>query len=153
LLSGHTDVVPVEGQAWTSDPFILDIRDGRAYGRGAVDMKGFLALSLALVPDMLAAKLATPVHLLLSYDEEVTCLGPLDLIARFGQDLPVPAAVIVGEPTELDVVDAHKSVVTFTTTVTGREAHSSDPSRGASAVEAGCALGVELARIGADLRR
>src|SRR3954470_20274726 len=95
LLSAHTDVVPVAGQAWTGDPFTLRVADGRAYGRGAVDMKGFCALALALVPEMLAAGLRTPIHLLLSYDEETTCLGVADVIARFGQDLPRPGAVIV----------------------------------------------------------
>ena len=99
VLSGHTDVVPVAGQAWSSDPFTLRIADGRAYGRGAVDMKGFVALGLALVPDFLAANLTTPIHLFLSYDEELTCLGVVDGIARMGRDLPLPRAVIVGEPT------------------------------------------------------
>src|SRR5919206_2590144 len=111
VLSGHTDVVPVVGQAWSADPFTLRVADGRAYGRGAVDMKGFDALALALVPDFLAAELKTPIHILLSYDEETTCLGPTDTIARFGRDLPMPRAVIVGEPTGLEVADAHKSVV------------------------------------------
>ena len=140
VLSGHTDVVPVTGQAWTSDPFTLRVADGRAYGRGAVDMKGFLALGLALVPDMLAAGLRRPIHLLLSYDEETTCLGSMDAIARFGDDLPRPAACLVGEPTGLDVADAHKSIVTCLTTVHGREAHSSRPELGANAVSAACDL-------------
>src|SRR3712207_3989677 len=87
VLSGHTDVVPVAGQSWTSDPFRLRIEHGRAYGRGAVDMKGFCALALALVPDFLAAGLKTPIHILLSYDEETTCLGPVDTIRRFGGEL------------------------------------------------------------------
>src|SRR3954451_18551081 len=81
VLSGHTDVVPVAGQAWTSDPFNLRVEDGRAYGRGAVDMKGFDAIALALVPDFLAAELKTPIHILLSYDEETTCVGVADTIA------------------------------------------------------------------------
>jgi acetylornithine deacetylase len=115
VLSGHTDVVPVTGQAWSSDPFALRIADGRAYGRGAVDMKGFDALALALVPDFLAAGLKTPIHIMLSYDEETTCLGVIDTIRRLGHDLPLPKAVIVGEPTMLEVVDAHKSVATFLT--------------------------------------
>src|SRR5918912_2284345 len=107
VLSGHTDVVPVAGQAWTADPFTLRVADGRAYGRGAVDMKGFDALALALVPDLLGMDLKTPIHILLSYDEETTCLGVMDVIARFGAGLPAPTAVIVGEPTGLEVVDAH----------------------------------------------
>lgn len=140
VLSGHTDVVPVAGQPWTSDPFTLRVEGGRAYGRGAVDMKGFGALALSLVPTMLAADLARPVHILLSYDEETTCLGSMDAIARFGDDLPRPAACIVGEPTGLEVADAHKSIVTYLTTVHGHEAHSSRPELGANAVTAACDL-------------
>jgi len=150
VLSGHTDVVPVTGQAWTGDPFTLRVADGRAYGRGAVDMKGFDALALALVPDMLAADLKRPIHILLSYDEETTCLGSLDGIARFGEDLPRPAAVIVGEPTGMEVADAHKSIVTCLTTVHGHEAHSARPALGANAVSAACDLVAGLNRI-ADL--
>ena len=150
VLSGHTDVVPVTGQAWTSDPFTLRVADGRAYGRGAVDMKGFDALALALVPDMIAAGLKRPIHILLSYDEETTCLGSMDGIARFGDGLPRPAAVIVGEPTGMEGADAHKSIVTCLTTVHGHEAHSARPALGANAVSAACDLVAGLNRI-ADL--
>ena len=151
LLSGHTDVVPVAGQDWSSDPYRLRVEDGRAYGRGAVDMKGFGALVLALVPEMLGAGLSTPIHILLSYDEETTCLGSLDIIRRFGADLPRPLAVIVGEPTGMEVADAHKSIVTFHTTVHGHEAHSSKPALGASAVMAAAELICELNRIADDM--
>ncbi|WP_407520660.1 acetylornithine deacetylase [Methylobacterium oryzisoli] len=151
VLSGHTDVVPVAGQDWTGDPFRLRVADGRLYGRGAVDMKGFCALCLALVPDMLAADLATPIHILLSYDEETTCLGVVDAIARFGADLPRPGAVIVGEPTGLDVADAHKSVVTYVTTVHGHEAHSAKPMLGANAVMAAADLVAGLNRIADEM--
>lgn len=147
VLSGHTDVVPVAGQAWSSDPFTLRVADGRAYGRGAVDMKGFVALGLALVPDFLAAGLTTPIHLFLSYDEELTCLGVVDGIARMGRDLPLPRAVIVGEPTSLEIADAHKGIRTFNTVVTGFAAHSSKPHLGASAVHAGALLAAELDRM------
>ncbi|WP_430911781.1 acetylornithine deacetylase [Methylobacterium sp. sgz302541] len=147
VLSGHTDVVPVTGQSWTTDPFKLRIADGRAYGRGAVDMKGFDALCLALVPTALQADLTRPIHILLSYDEETTCLGVADTIARFGADLPRPGAVIVGEPTDLEVADAHKSVVTYLTTVHGHEAHSAKPMLGANAVMAAADLVSELNRI------
>ena len=150
VLSGHTDVVPVAGQAWTGDPFTLRVADGRAYGRGAVDMKGFDALALALVPAMLDADLKRPIHILLSYDEETTCLGSMDGIARFGADLPRPGTVIVGEPTGMEVADAHKSIVTCLTTVHGREAHSARPALGANAVAAACELVAGLNRI-ADL--
>src|SRR5215210_3978756 len=151
VLSGHTDVVPVAGQAWTGDPFTLRVENGRAYGRGAVDMKAFDALALAMVPEFQAAKLATPIHIMLSYDEETTCLGVVDTIRRLGRDLPVPQAVIVGEPTMLEVVDAHKSVVTFSTVVHGFEAHSSKPYLGASAVMTAAELIAELNRIGDDM--
>lgn len=146
-LSGHTDVVPVEGQAWASDPFRLRVEDGRAYGRGAVDMKGFCALVLAAVPDLVAAPLKTPVHIFLSYDEEITCLGVVDGIARFGHDLPRPVAVIVGEPTGLEVADAHKSIAMYTTTVHGAQAHSSNPALGASAVHGAALVAAELDRL------
>jgi acetylornithine deacetylase len=151
VLSGHTDVVPVTGQAWTSDPFTLRVENGRAYGRGAVDMKAFDALALAMVPEFLAATLKTPIHIMLSYDEETTCLGVIDTIRRLGHDLPLPKAAIVGEPTMLEVVDAHKSVVTFTTTVHGFEAHSSKPYLGASAVMTAADMIAELNRIGDEM--
>lgn len=150
VLSGHTDVVPVAGQAWTSDPFTLRVADGRAYGRGAVDMKGFAATVLSQVPLLKQAALAKPIHLMLSYDEETTCLGVIDTILRMGHDLPRPSCVIVGEPTELQVADAHKSVVTFDTMVHGHEAHSAKPALGANAVAGAAALVTELDRI-ADL--
>lgn len=151
VLSGHTDVVPVAGQAWTGDPFVLREADGRLHGRGAVDMKGFCALALALVPDMVAARPTVPVHVMLSYDEETTCLGVVDTIARFGADLPRPRAVIVGEPTGMEVADAHKSVVTFDTTVHGFEAHSSKPELGANAVMAAAELIAGLNRLADEM--
>jgi acetylornithine deacetylase len=147
VLSGHTDVVPVEGQAWSRDPFTLHVEGGRAYGRGAVDMKGFVALALALAPDFLAAGLRTPIHLFFSYDEEVTCLGVIDGIAAMGRTLPRPLAVIVGEPTSLDIADAHKGIRTFLTSIAGFAAHSSKPQLGASAVHAGALLAAELDRM------
>ena len=147
VLSGHTDVVPVVGQKWTSDPFALRADGGRLYARGACDMKGFGAIALAMVPHFQAAALRRPVHILLSYDEETTCLGSLDFITRFGKDLPRPRAVIVGEPTMMGVVDAHKSIATFMTIVTGFEAHSSQPSLGANAVAAACEIVAEIYRL------
>ena len=144
VLSGHTDCVPVAGQAWTADPFRLRVENGRAIGRGAVDMKGFDALCLAAVPAMLKAGLKRPIHICLSYDEETTCLGANDAIARFGRDLPMPEAAIVGEPTELKAADAHKSVATFMTRVFGHEAHSAKPHLGANAIAAAADLMAEL---------
>jgi acetylornithine deacetylase len=151
VLSGHSDVVPVAGQTWTSNPFHLRREGGRLYARGACDMKGFDALVLASLPLWQNMPLKAPLHFLLSYDEETTCLGPVDTIARFGQDLPRPRAVIVGEPTMMQVVDAHKAVATYRTTVRGREAHSSKPALGASAVQAACELVSEIYRIGEEV--
>ncbi|THD44799.1 MAG: acetylornithine deacetylase [Bradyrhizobium sp.] len=145
-LSGHTDVVPTEGQAWTSDPFALREADGRLYGRGASDMKGFDAVVLAMVPEFLAADLKRPIHILLSYDEETTCLGSLDLIARFGSEVPQPALAIVGEPTMMSAADSHKGVATFRTRVTGHEAHSARPTLGANAVAIACDIVSEIGR-------
>ena len=151
VLSGHTDVVPVKGQKWSSDPFKLR-RDGdRLYGRGACDMKAFDALCLAMLPQWKGAKLTKPIHLLLSYDEEIGCRGSLDTIARFGDDLPRPSLCIVGEPTKMAVVDAHKSISHYETIVRGKEAHSSDPRAGANAVEVACQLVAELYRLQATL--
>ena len=151
VLSGHTDVVPVKGQSWTSDPFGLRADGNRLYGRGACDMKGFDAVCLAMLPAFQKARLKKPIHLLLSYDEEIGCLGSLDAIARFGIDLPRPAIAIVGEPTEMAVIDAHKSIASYVTTVHGHAAHSSNPEAGASAIEAACALVTELYRLQAEL--
>lgn len=152
-LSGHTDVVPVTGQAWTSDPFVLTRKGEALYGRGTCDMKGFLAICLSKLPAMMAADLATPIHLILSYDEEVSCEPVLHTIRRFGQDLPLPIATIVGEPTSMRVATAHKSCAGFVTTLTGREAHSANPGLGASALVAGAMIVAEMERIGAELRQ
>ncbi len=147
VLSGHTDVVPVEGQIWSGDPFDLREIGGRLYGRGACDMKGFDAVVLAMVPFFQAAGLKRPIHILLSYDEETTCLGSLDSIARFGRETPRPALVVVGEPTLMEVADAHKGVATFHTLVTGFEAHSAKPALGANAVAVACDIVSEIGRL------
>ena len=139
-LSGHSDCVPVEGQHWTSDPFTLTERDGKLYGRGSCDMKGFIACVLASVPLFKSRKLKEPIHIIISYDEEVGCTGVRPLIARLGQDLPRPRAVIVGEPTGMAVIDAHKRIDAYRTRVTGREAHSSMPELGVNAIAAAAAL-------------
>jgi acetylornithine deacetylase len=134
VLSGHTDVVPVEGQAWSTDPWTLTEREGRLYGRGATDMKGFDALVLALVPEIARAPLKRPVHIALSYDEEVACRGAPSMIREMAAALPKPAAVIVGEPTRHAVVTGHKASVQLMTRVTGRAVHSSRIDQGVSAV-------------------
>lgn len=152
VLSGHTDVVPVEGQHWSSDPFSLRVTADKAFGRGAVDMKAFAAIALSQLDEMLAAPLKRPIHLMLSYDEETTCLGVVDTIARMGHSLPHPAIVFVGEPTELEVADAHKGVTVFRTLVHGHEAHSSKPHLGAHAISGAVAFAAEAERIKDELK-
>ncbi len=151
VLSGHTDVVPVDGQPWTTDPFALTRRGDRLFGRGTCDMKGFLALALAAAPEVLAARPARPVHLAFSYDEEVGCLGAPDMIAEMVRVLPRPALVVVGEPTDMQAVNGHKGVTTHVVTVRGREAHSSLPDAGASAIMAAIPLLASLHRLAAEL--
>jgi acetylornithine deacetylase len=153
VLSGHTDVVPVDGQPWSSDPFTVVERDGRLYGRGTCDMKGFLALALAAVPQLAAAPLKRPVHLALSYDEETGCLGAPRMIEVIRRELPAPAYVIVGEPTDMEAVNGHKGIATFHVTVTGREAHSSQTQQGVSAVMKAVELMATLNAISARLER
>lgn len=151
VLSGHTDVVPVDGQAWSSDPFTLTERDGRLHGRGTCDMKGFIALALAAVPDILAANPRRPAHLAFSYDEEVGCLGAPAMIERMVRELPTPSAVVVGEPTMMAPVNGHKGIAAFYVTVTGHEAHSSLTHLGASANMAAIPLLSRLHALAAEL--
>lgn len=151
-LSGHTDVVPVDGQAWDSDPFTLRETDGKLYGRGTSDMKGFLACALAAVPDFKSRDLAKPIHLAFSYDEEIGCIGVRPMIAEFGATLPKPRLVIVGEPTSMQVVDAHKGPVRWHVDVTGRAAHSSMATLGINAISYAARLIAELARIESELK-
>jgi acetylornithine deacetylase len=148
-LSGHMDVVPVTGQPWDSDPFTMVEREGRLYGRGTCDMKGFVACVLALAPEIKARErsLQSPVHIVLSYDEEVGCTGVKPMIATFGETLPKPRLVIVGEPTSMTVVDAHKGGSRFMTEVTGKDAHSSKPQLGVGAIRIAGELIAELGRI------
>lgn len=136
VLSGHSDVVPVDGQDWSTDPFDMTERDGRLYGRGTADMKGFIACALAMVPVIAARDLPGPIHLAFSYDEEVGCLGVGRLIDVVLSDIPRPSAVIVGEPTSMQIANTHKGICTHTTTFHGREAHSSRPQDGVNAIEA-----------------
>jgi acetylornithine deacetylase len=150
-LSGHSDCVPVKDQRWTADPFTLTLRDGKLYGRGSCDMKGFIACVLASVPAFKARRLKEPIQIIVSYDEEVGCTGVRPLIARLGKDLPRPRAVIVGEPTGMAVIDAHKGIDAYRTHVTGREAHSSMPELGVNAIAMAAALIGELERIGDNI--
>jgi len=136
MLSGHTDVVPVDGQDWSSDPFSIVEREGKLYGRGTSDMKSFVAVALALVPDFLARELKTPVHLALSYDEEIGCVGVRGMIAEIARRPVRPKLCIVGEPTLMQPVIAHKGKVSVRCTVRGRESHSALTHLGVNAVEA-----------------
>ena len=151
VLSGHTDVVPVDGQPWTSDPWVLTRRGDRLHGRGACDMKGFLALALAAAPEAVSGRLARPVHLAFSYDEEVGCLGAPAMIAELARHLLTPAAVIVGEPTGMEVVGGHKGITSYEITVRGHEAHSSLTHLGVSANMEAVALMHELSELAARL--
>lgn len=139
-LSGHTDVVPVTGQRWDTPPFTVTERDGRLYGRGTADMKAFLACCLAMVPGWRARPPLRPLHLLFSYDEEVGCLGALPLAEELARLRIRPALAVIGEPTEMKLVNAHKGIRTLIVTVTGKEAHSSAPAEGANAITAAARL-------------
>ena len=134
VLSGHTDVVPVDGQPWTSDPWSVTERGSKLYGRGVADMKSFLALALAHVDAAREARLTRPLILAFSYDEEVGCLGAPHMIARLDEFVPRPALCVVGEPTDMRVLSGHKGIRTFIVEVTGREAHSSQIHQGVSAI-------------------
>ena len=152
VLSGHSDVVPVEGQPWSSDPFTL--RDGgdRYFGRGTSDMKGFIALALSLVPEMQKTNLKTPLHFAVSYDEELGCLGAPTMIEKIGKRFRQPRIAIIGEPTEMRLGTRHKGCYTYETTVTGKDGHSSQPERGLNAIAAGAEVVGELMRIYGGLR-
>jgi acetylornithine deacetylase len=145
--------VPVDGQPWSTDPFSLTERDGRLYGRGTCDMKGFLALALAAAPELAAGDAAKPVHLAFSYDEEIGCLGAPGMIEVIRRELPAPAVVVVGEPTSMEAVNGHKGIATFHVTVTGREAHSSLTHLGVSAVMEAVKLMQSLSELAARLER
>jgi len=134
VLSGHTDVVPVDDQEWHTNPFDVVEKEGLLYGRGTADMKSFLAIILGALDTLTSAPLQAPLHLAFSYDEEVGCLGAPSLIRLLNRELPKPKAVIVGEPTDMKVVSAHKGITGMRTVVTGHESHSSQTHRGVSAV-------------------
>lgn len=154
ILSGHTDVVPVTGQQWASDPFALTERPGndggRLYGRGTADMKGFIALVLALVPEMAARPLAVPLHLAFTHDEETGCFGAPELIATLPAGLARPRLAIIGEPTSMQVATAQKGCCFFRTAVTGRDGHSSAPGRGVNAIAAAARIVGEIGRLAAE---
>jgi len=148
--SGHTDVVPVDGQPWNSDPFTLTEKAGILYGRGTADMKGFLACCLALAPQL--KDLKAPVYFCFSYDEEVGCLGAPPLVRHLLKSGARPCVAIIGEPTMMQVVTAHKGVLSYETTVRGLEWHSSQPHLGVNAVHIACDLVAFLAGMAKELK-
>lgn len=160
VLSGHTDVVPVDGQPWKTDPFKVTEIDGKLYGRGTSDMKSFSAIALALVPMMIEKGLKKPIHFALSYDEEIGCIGSPRMIQQMIAQKMKPRAVIVGEPTMMEIVTAHKGIIGLQTKIVGKEAHSSLVEDGVSAVMTGANLvnfiagmmAENKARVGSDDR-
>jgi acetylornithine deacetylase len=153
ILSGHTDVVPVDDQNWTDSPFKLTERDGKLYGRGSTDMKGYVACCLASVPDMLKANLKKPLHLAFSYDEEVGCWGVRRMIPKIVEGVAMPVACFVGEPTEMDVVIGHKGKRSIKAIVRGRTCHSSLAPLGVNAVEYAARVIAKIRDIGDRLAR
>jgi len=152
VLSGHTDVVPVDGQPWTVAPFELSEHDGKLFGRGTADMKGYIACVLGLVPALVAAELRMPVHIALSYDEEVGCLGVRSLLAELQQRPVKPLLCIIGEPTELKPVLGHKGKLAMRCDVHGHPCHSAYAPLGVNAIEYAAELIGELGRIGQQLK-
>jgi acetylornithine deacetylase len=150
VLSGHTDVVPVDGQPWDTDPFTVTVRGDRAHGRGVTDMKSFSATGLAMVPELLERGLRHPIHFALSYDEEVGCIGVRRLIEDIRGKGIAPLGCIVGEPTGMQLVLAHKGKVGWRCRVRGHEAHSSLPTLGVNAVQIACEI---VAYIGVRARQ
>ena len=147
VLSGHTDVVPVDGQDWTSDPFTLRVAEGRAYGRGTADMKGFIACALAMAPWFASLDLRRPIWLALSCDEEVGCTGVRPMLEWMRANVPPVTAVFVGEPTGMEVVSAHKGITVLRTEARGLEAHASCTHLGVNAIHAAARLVSEVAQI------
>lgn len=152
ILSGHSDVVPTEGQNWASDPYEIDIRDDKMYGRGSCDMKGFLACLLAKAEAFKNADLRVPIHLAFTYDEEVGCLGVPSLVEAINNLPQKPAMCIVGEPTEMKVITQHKGKYSARAHFTGRSGHSSLPGEGVNAVEFASEFVVFLRKLGRKCR-
>ena len=149
-LSGHVDTVPVDGQAWSSDPFALRRHDGKLFARGSCDMKGFVAACLAAVPDFQALRLVRPLHLFISYDEEIGCWGARRLIQDLHQSGLRPDVCVVGEPSGMKPILAHKGKLNLDVTVRGLTGHSSEPSKGVNAVQA---AGEAIAWVAREARR
>ena len=152
VLSGHTDVVPVDGQPWDTDPFVVTVKDDRLYGRGVTDMKSFSAVGLAFVPEFLRRGLGKPIHFALSYDEEIGCIGVRRLIADIVARGVHPAGCVVGEPTGMELVVAHKGKKSWRCRVRGLEAHSSLTPLGVNAVQIACEIVAYIAHRAREFR-
>lgn len=150
IMSGHTDVVPVDNQDWASDPWVTREEGGKLYGRGTSDMKSFIALTLAFVPEFV--KGSKPIHLAISYDEEVGCLGAPAMIEQIRETVPEPRMAIIGEPTSMRLVTGHKGISVFKVEVTGAEAHSSLVNHGISANEHAVDLMHSLVQLSRELK-
>ncbi len=151
VLSGHTDVVPVDDQDWSSDPFILREEGGRLYGRGTCDMKGFIAACIAALPAFAAGERRSPIHFAFTYDEEVGCVGARHLVEHLRAVGAKPAMALIGEPTRLHIVDGHKGCCEYTTRFHGAEGHGSRPELGVNAVEYAARYVARLMALRAEL--
>lgn len=152
VLSGHSDVVPVTDQDWSSDPFVMEERAGKWFGRGACDMKGFIAAAVAMAPHYAALDLKRPVHFAFTYDEEVGCFGARALAQTLRKKQISPAVAIIGEPTSMRIIEGHKGCYEYTTHFTGLEGHGSDPGRGVNAVEYAVRYVAKILELKADLQ-
>ena len=152
ILSGHTDVVPAEDFDWTGPPFLATRREQKIYGRGTADMKGFIACALVMATEFAAAPLRRPVHIALTFDEEIGCRGAPILISDLERNGPKPATAIVGEPTSMEIVTSHKGCYEYTTYINGIEGHGSAPDRAVSAVEYGAIFINRLLELGEELK-
>jgi acetylornithine deacetylase len=152
VLSGHSDVVPVVDQPWTTDPFVMQRHEGRLYGRGACDMKGFIACALALAPEIAQWRLSRPVHIVLTYDEETGCFGARALVDELRARGLRPATAILGEPTMMRVITGHKGCYEYTTRITGCEGHGSAPDLGVNAAVCATRYATRLMELEQDLR-
>jgi acetylornithine deacetylase len=152
VLSGHTDVVPAEGQDWTGDPFVMTERDGLLYGRGACDMKAFIAAVLCMAPQFAAKDLRRPLHIALTYDEEIGCFGARALVEELRQEGLRPAVALIGEPTSMRLIEGHKGCCDYPTEFTGLEGHGSVPARGVNAVTYAVRYAARLMEIAEELK-
>ena len=152
VLSGHTDVVPADPSEWTNDPFTMTRRGDRLYGRGACDMKGFIAATLAMAQRFADVELVRPLHFAFTYDEEVGCLGARTLLRELANSGLHPAVAIIGEPTGMGVIEGHKGCYEYTTEFTGMEGHGSQPDRGVNAVEYAARYVARLLDLGERLK-